>query len=133
MNKANEKTVLDAANIENGESGQLSFGEVWLPGKQSITNVQKPQGVSALLLHGETNAVPMSYLTSITGQTPREIRRQVQLERQAGVCICINNRDGYYLAETEAEREACARSMRRRAIEVYKTAQAIERAEVERP
>ena len=129
----NEKTVLDAANIENGESGQLSFGEVWLPGKQSITNVQKPQGVSALLLHGEANAVSMSYLASITGQTPREIRRQVQLERQAGVCICINNRDGYYLAETEAERDACARSMLGRAIEVYKTAQAIERAEVERP
>jgi hypothetical protein len=133
MNKANEKTVLDAANIENGESGQLSFGEVWLPGTQSITNVQKPQGISALLLHGEANAVPMSYLVSITGQTPREIRRRVQLERQAWACICVNNRDGYYLAENEDERDACARSMLRRALEVYKTAQAIERAEVERP
>ena len=133
MGAIEKEAALDAANIENGESGQLSFGEVWLPGKQSITIAQKPQGISALLLHGEANAVSMSYLASITGQTPREIRRQVQLERQAGVCICINNRDGYYLAETEAEREACARSMRRRAIEVYKTAQAIERAEVERP
>ena len=56
------------------------------------------------------------------------IRRQIQLERQAGACICVNNRDGYFLAETEAERARCVASMRRRAAEVFKTADAIERA-----
>lgn len=126
------KKPLPVCETENGKGDQIALEGFLISEKNSTIPKNCKQGISALLLHGETNAVPMSYLTSITGQTPREIRRQVQLERQAGVCICINNRDGYYLAETEAEREACARSMRRRALEVYKTSQAIERAEVER-
>lgn len=127
------KKPLPVCETENGKGEQIAL-EGFLISENSYTKPRSHrQGISALLLHGEANAVPPSHLASITGQTLREIRRQVQVERQAGVCICINNRDGYYLAETEAEREACARSMRRRAIEVYKTAQAIERAEVERP
>jgi len=85
-------------------------------------------GIAALLLRGEANALPLGELERITGLDRRMIRRRIQLERQAGACICVNCKDGYYLAETEAERARCVASMRRRAAEVYRTADAIERA-----
>ena len=87
-------------------------------------------GIAGLLLHGEANALTLEVLETLTGLDRRMIRRRIQLERQAGACICVNNRDGYFLAETEAERTRCVASMRRRAAEVYKTAAAIERAAI---
>lgn len=87
-------------------------------------------GIADLLLRGEANALTLEVLETLTGLDRRTIRRQIQAERQAGACICVNNRDGYFLAETEAERERCVASMRRRAAQVNRTANAIERAEV---
>ena len=125
-----KKEPLPVCETGSGEGGQLTLEDVRLPDPQSTTSSQKPQAISALLLHGEANAIPLGLLAALTGWDRRVIRRQIQLERQAGACICVNCRDGYYLAETEAERDACARSMRHRAAEVERTAQAIERAEV---
>jgi len=125
-----KKAAFDAVNIEDGEVGQLFLSEVGLPDVQSTTNVQRTQGISALLLRGEKNAIPISLLAAWTGWDRRAIRRLIQAERQAGACICADNRSGYYLAETEGERAACVRSMRHRAAEVERTARAIERAEV---
>lgn len=85
-------------------------------------------GIAGLLLHGEANALTLEVLEMLTGLDRRVIRRRIQLERQAGACICVNNRDGYFLAENEAERTRCVASMRRRAAEVYRTADAIEKA-----
>lgn len=87
-------------------------------------------GIAGLLLHGESHALPLGELERITGLDRRTIRRQIQSERQAGACICVNNRDGYYLAEDEVERARCVASMRRRAAETYRTADAIERAAI---
>lgn len=94
------------------------------------TVLERPAGgrIAALLLHGEANALTLEVLETLTGLDRRLIRRKVQLERQTGACICVNNRDGYFLAENEAERARCVASMRRRAAEVYRTAEAIERA-----
>lgn len=85
-------------------------------------------GIASLLLQGEANALTLEVIETLTGIDRRTIRRQIQAERQAGACICVNNRDGYFLAENEAERARCVASMRRRAAEVYRTADAIERA-----
>ena len=115
---------------QDGEGGQLALDEVRLPVSDSTTTQHGTQGVSALLLRGKANAVPLALLVALTGLDRRELRRRIQKERHEGACICVNNRDGYYLAETEAERDACARSMHRRAAEVESTARAIERAEV---
>ena len=90
----------------------------------------KTQGISALLMRGEANAIPLHDLKRISGLDGRIIRRMIQDERQNGTCICVNNKDGYFLAETEAERARCVASMRHRAAEVNRTANAIERAEV---
>ena len=67
-------------------------------------------GIADLLLPGRENAIP---------------RR----ERREGSPILADNATGYYLPATEHERAACVRSMRHRAGEIMKSAQAIEQAE----
>lgn len=123
------KKPLPVDQTESGEGGQLYFDEV-LPDPQSTTVKPAVQAISALLLRGEANAVSLGQLAAMTGLDQRVIRRLIQRERQAGACICVNNRDGYYLAETVFERDACARSMLSRARAVERTAQAIASAEV---
>lgn len=125
-----KEAALEGCSFEGGGGGQLTLEDVRLPEHDSITRGQFGQTISSLLSRGEVNAVPLALLAALTGLDRRVIRRQIQLERQAGACICVNCRDGYYLAETEAERDACARSMFGRASEVERTARAIERAEV---
>ena len=119
-----------ASTGDGGEQTRLDgFDE--LPVFKSITRPSKAQEViTPLLLRGEANALPLGELEKLSGLDRRTIRRLIQSERQAGACVCINNRDGYFLAENEAERARCVASMRRRAAEVYRTADAIERAEV---
>ena len=117
-----------ASTGDGGEQTRLDgFDE--LPDFESITRLRKAQVVIApLLLRGEANAIPLGVLEQITGLDRRVIRQHIQRERHGGTCICVNNKDGYYLAETVAERARCVASMRRRAAEVYRTADAIERA-----
>ena len=119
--------------IGSGDGGQLSFGEVRLPDPDSIMPRPGAQAVSisSLLLRGSANAVPLQHLQRMTGLEERVIRRMIWRERQGGACICVNCRDGYFLAASEAEREACARSMLHRSEEIRRTAEAIAAAEVE--
>jgi hypothetical protein len=113
----------------SGGGDQLMMEEVFSASKFT-KNMRKTQGISALLMRGEANAIPLHDLKRISGLDGRIIRRMIQDERQNGTCICVNNKDGYFLAETEAERARCVVSMRHRAAEVNRTANAIERAEV---
>jgi biotin operon repressor len=89
------------------------------------------QEIAALLLRGSADAIPLQQLQALTGLDGRTVRRLIQKERQSGACICCNSRGGYFLAETEAERDTCARSMLHRAAEIKRTAEAIAAAEVE--
>lgn len=111
--------------------------QIALPGFEKLSRNQftadfaSAQGViTALLLRGEANALPLGKLEKLTGLDRRIIRRHIQAERRAGACICVNCKDGYFLAENEAERARCVASMRHRAVEIFQTADAIERAEV---
>ncbi len=110
--------------------GQIALEDFEVPRTDSTTGSRRLQAISALLLHGEANAIPLCQLAAMTGLDRRVVRRLIQHERQAGACICVNCRDGYYLAETETERDACARSMFHRAAEIQRTAKAIADAEV---
>lgn len=56
-------------------------------------------------------------------------RRELE-KRRKGVPILADNTTGYYLPATEHKRAACVRSMRHRAVEIMRTAEAIEGAEV---
>ena len=84
--------------------------------------------ITDLLLPGRENAIPRRDLEAITGLDGRDIRRMIERERRAGTPICADSSTGYYLPATDEERSACVRSMRHRAGEILRTAQAIEEA-----
>ena len=128
---AKRKAASVLQHQDGGEQTRLDgFDE--LPENHFITGQDTGQAISiaSLLLRGSANAVPLQHLQLLTGLDGRVIRRMIQRERLAGACICVNNRDGYFLAETINERNVCVRSMFARAREVERTAQAIARAEV---
>ena len=125
-----KKTAL-VDQTEGGEGcQQMAFAGVFGYDSDFITGRTDPQGISDYLMHGAVNAVPLRELERVTGLDGRIIRRMIQKERAAGACICVDNKTGYFLADSEAEREACARSMFERAREVAATAAAIAAAEV---
>lgn len=81
--------------------------------------------IADFLSCGEKNAVPLRYLTQITGLDGRIVRRKIQAERLNGTPICSNNVAGYYLPADDGERQRCIRSMQHRAAEIARTARAI--------
>lgn len=83
--------------------------------------------ISELLPHGQANAVPLRSLVSMTGLDGRKIRLMVAQERREGIPIVSDNSNGYFIAENQLEREAFCRSMRHRAQEIIKAAEAVER------
>ncbi|EHM37987.1 hypothetical protein [Flavonifractor plautii] len=87
-------------------------------------------GIADLLLPGRENAIPRRELERLTGLDGRTVRLMIERERREGRPILADNATGYYLPATEHERAACVRSMRHRADEIRKTAEAIDRAGV---
>lgn len=88
--------------------------------------------ISDYLKEGRENAVSLQELRQWTGIDGRIIRRRIATERLLGIPILADNQTGYYLPATEEERKRCVRSMKHRAKEIYKAAQAIETAEIAR-
>lgn len=82
--------------------------------------------ISGYLGAGIENALLLRELEALTGMNPREIRRQIQLERLTGVPILSDTLHGYYLAADDWEVTQFVRSMRKRAREILKVAQAVE-------
>lgn len=81
--------------------------------------------ISDLLSPGQENAVPLRHLVKLTGEDGRIIRRRIAAERLAGVPILADNQSGYFLPGTVAEVRRCVRSMRHRAKEIERAAEAI--------
>lgn len=88
--------------------------------------------ISDFLGTGRQNAVPLCQLVKITDYDGRIVRRMIAEERFAGVPILADNQTGYYLPANEDERRRCVRSMRHRAKEIDRAAQAIEAARIPR-
>ena len=86
--------------------------------------------IAWLLSVGSENAICMSELAKIVKKPTRQIRRMIQLDRKNGYPICADNKSGYFLPKTEAEKLSCVMSMRRRAAEVNRSASAIARGRV---
>lgn len=82
--------------------------------------------ISDFLLQGETQAVTRQHLEQITGLTGREVQRAVQAARLKGTPI-LSSGSGFFLPETEAEKARFVRSMRHRAAEISRAADAVER------
>lgn len=86
--------------------------------------------ISDFLSRGQKNSVSLQELRQWTGMDGRIIRRKIATERLLGIPILADNQTGYFLPATEEERKRCVISMKHRAREIYKTAQAIEMADV---
>lgn len=111
--------------VENGTASQTAHA--------STTNDTTPPAENqqfriADFLHcGVENAISRRDLMSLTGLRDRELRRMIETERRRGIPILSDNANGYFLPGDEVERERCVKSLRRRAREIEKTADAIER------
>lgn len=86
------------------------------------------QRVSDYLLPGQQNAVPLKHLKDLLHLDGRKVRLMIRAERLAGTPILADNQTGYYLPGNDLERARCVRSMRRRAAEIVRAADAIEEA-----
>lgn len=84
--------------------------------------------ISRLLSHGRVNAVPLRHLTAMTKLDGRTVRAMIAAERLAGTPILSDNSTGYYLPGDDAEKVKFIRSMRHRAREIERAAEAIEKA-----
>ena len=80
---------------------------------------------------GQENAVPLRHLkTLLSGWTGREIRREIEAERRRGIPVLADCIGGYFLPASDAELEKFVNSMYSRAMEIAKTAAAVEAAVV---
>ena len=84
--------------------------------------------ISQFLLTGAGQGLHLRDLVRITHLSEREVRQMIQAERLRGIPILSNNQDGYFLPGNEAERDAFVRSMRHRADEIHRAAEAVEKA-----
>ena len=84
--------------------------------------------ISRLLMHGQENAIPLRCLTTMTKLDGRTVRATIAAERLAGVPILSDNSTGYYLPGNAAEKERFIRSMKHRAKEIERAAEAIEKS-----
>lgn len=71
--------------------------------------------------------LPLRELVRITGYDERKVRQMIAAERRAGIPILSDNQRGYYLPSSDDETRRFCKSMRHRAIEILKTARAVER------
>lgn len=86
--------------------------------------------VSSLLMEGRSNALHLADLVRLTGWPERDVRKAIQRERQQGSPILSDNKSGYFLPQSEAEKAQFVRSMRCRAREILRAANAVARVRV---
>ena len=120
------------ARPEAATSERAKRESAWTGGNsrnQSTTAADGGQGaVSSLLLEGRSNALHLADLVRLTGWPERDVRKAIQRERQRGSPILSDNKNGYFLPQSEAEKVRFVHSMRHRAKEILCAADAVERA-----
>ncbi len=123
MNEMKEKTRPTVGAVERATGNILEDG---ISQTDCTSNFKAGQfKISDLLSSGRENAVPLRHLVKLTKQDGRIVRRRIAAERLAGVPILADNQTGYYLPATAAEAQRCIRSMRHRAKEIERAAEAI--------
>ena len=83
--------------------------------------------IAELLQIGRENAQSGREIANMLECSIRDISEQVERERRQGVPICAATGDkpGYYLASSNEELEQYCDKLRKRAIEIFKTRQAL--------
>ena len=106
---------------------EAETGETTASMSDCTTPASAGQGIhiADLLSHGSENGVGLRDLVSMTGLSEREVRQIIQRERLAGVPILSDNLSGYFLPGNTNEVAHCVSSLRNRANEILRTANAI--------
>ena len=113
-------------------SGQIAFDGFSLDSDSIIQPGTDQAGIERYLLHGHDNALSVEALRIVTGLHPRKITQAVQDARRRGVAVLSSSHPGgYYLAETEDEKQRFVFSLRHRAKETAFTLQCLEQAQIE--
>ena len=122
------------ARPEAATSGRAKRESAWTGSNsrnQSTTAADGGQGlVSSLLMEGRGNAIHLADLVRLTGWPERDVRKAIQRERQRGSPILSDNKNGYFLPQSEAEKVQFVCSMRCRAREILRAANAVARVRV---
>ena len=93
---------------------------------------QKQAGyISQFLSAGAGQGLHLQDLVRITRLSEREVRQMIQAERLRGIPILADNKSGYYLPSNDAEKAAFVQSMRHRADEIHRAAEAVNKAVVD--
>ncbi len=108
-----QQTVLSGFELSEDD-----YIMAWEPAQGSI---------AAILSHGRTNALTTAELSKITGRKTREITRAICAERRMGAPILSDPGAGFWLAEDADEVRRCTAALHRRACEIHKTANALQR------
>lgn len=97
--------------------------------EQFITRerVRQPGIIERLLSPGAENALPLRHLVKLTGLPARQVRQLIQAERLRGAQILADNQNGYFLPGSPRDVGEFARSMRHRAEEIIRAANAVQR------
>ena len=127
MAKAEKRARPDAATSRRAvETGSAMQADTTSKPQFTPNGPGGQRKVADLLSHGRENAIPCRELEKLTGLDGRTVRLMIERERREGRPIRADNA----IPATEHERAACVRSMRHRADEIRKTAEAIDRAGV---
>ena len=116
------------ARPAGGTAGQAERESHWASGnsRNDCTTWNGP--ISSLLMHGQENAIPLRQIVKLTGINGRVVRGMIFEERLNGTPILSDNATGYYLPASEDEKVRFIRSMKHRAKEIERAAEAIEKS-----
>ena len=131
MSDSTKMTHPTAATVERIEAGAETRQATTSPTNDTTpTPPGQAVKIADLLGHGQSAAVPLRHLKELAGLPGREVRRMIQAERLRGIPILSDNINGYYLAGDAQEREKFIKSMRGRAAEIVKVAEAVGRGTI---
>lgn len=105
-----------------------AYGRAAISNSHHTTAAVRQIKIADFLSHGAENGITLRHLEKMTGLPGREVRREIERERRAVELIISDNRNGYFLTDDPAEAKRFARSMKCRADQIIKTAQAVETA-----
>ena len=111
-----------------GAAGQAERESHWASGSSHNDSTTWNGPISSLLMCGQENAIPLRQIVKLTGINGRVVRGMISEERLNGTPILSDNATGYYLPASEDEKVRFIRSMKHRAKEIERAAEAIEKA-----
>lgn len=130
------KRAAPGVGSTEGSNGQLSFAGFEMSETDFTIPAAAAQvvGIERYLLHGQENALSVEQIKHLTGGLhSRKITQAVQDARRRGVPVLSTScPGGYFIADSEAEKQRCINSMVHRLRELAETVRCLRRAPVEK-